>query len=105
MCFNWATAMKPWRHLFSGRKLNEGMVLQLGHGDEAVETGKAGWKKTTNALLQLGHGDEAVETHAAGLLVQAALVLQLGHGDEAVETLLHRWCTTCFQFASIGPRR
>ncbi len=36
--FNWATAMKPWRHHVRHlARLPKGL-LQLGHGDEAVET-------------------------------------------------------------------
>ena len=38
------------------------------------------------ALLQLGHGDEAVETNACLKMFRSLTSLQLGHGDEAVET-------------------
>ena len=38
------------------------------------------------AVLQLGHGDEAVETYPGVILLTRVLELQLGHGDEAVET-------------------
>ena len=37
-CFNWATAMKPWRHSISTGRGRQVVRLQLGHGDEAVET-------------------------------------------------------------------
>ncbi len=61
--------------------------LQLGHGDEAVETVYYWDGNAWIPLLQLGHGDEAVET-AAMLEKRTSRLeqLQLGHGDEAVET-------------------
>ena len=36
--FNWATAMKPWRRDNQYWVMVRSLVLQLGHGDEAVET-------------------------------------------------------------------
>ena len=38
------------------------------------------------AVLQLGHGDEAVETELESRTKKHPIMLQLGHGDEAVET-------------------
>ena len=94
-------------------------MLQLGHGDEAVETLQGNmvlspnilsfnwatamkpWRRALHrlkvlagcAVLQLGHGDEAVETPMRLTINQTIhLVLQLGHGDEAVET---GWAGTC----------
>ncbi len=85
MCFNGATAMKPWKT--ECRNDSETVrELQWGHGDEAVEdkserprrrshdrfngaTAMKPWKTCSNAaarhrattMLQWGHGDEAVE--------------------------------------------
>ena len=56
-------------------------------------------------MLQLGHGDEAVETTQAKCRCNPLLLLQLGHGDEAVETAPRRKMYTGIQNASIGPRR
>ena len=63
-------------------------MLQLGHGDEAVETPVVEDQDANLvALLQLGHGDEAVETNHPVDDTGRESLLQLGHGDEAVETL------------------
>ncbi len=63
------------------------LLLQLGHGDEAVETKQRRFEWSPDWYpLQLGHGDEAVETWEAANSSSCAIVLQLGHGDEAVET-------------------
>ena len=54
--------MKPWRP--KNVKSNSYTVdmLQLGHGDEAVETAYDPFLPASEIQLQLGHGDEAVET-------------------------------------------
>ncbi len=90
-------------------------TLQLGHGDEAVETlwwssspcppgasfnwatAMKPWRRFTLEFtkpaqpeLQLGHGDEAVETSGSNPHSLYIAWLQLGHGDEAVETWASR---------------
>src|SRR5437763_484019 len=86
------------------------LILQFGHGGEAVETTAIAAAATLEALLQFGHGGEAVETRAVAaperrreLFNSATAVrpwrrptrlprpnarpsLQFGHGGEAVET-------------------
>ena len=55
--------MKPWRLELASDWILDGTWLQLGHGDEAVETLPiVGQIRVWLVLLQLGHGDEAVET-------------------------------------------
>ena len=54
--------MKPWRQLGFLRLRVPDILLQLGHGDEAVETEEAPADDDQAMALQLGHGDEAVET-------------------------------------------
>ncbi len=62
--FNAATAMRPWRTGSSHRSQHAEIVLQCGHGDEAVENNIEGFYRLNNNLLQCGHGDEAVENVA-----------------------------------------
>ena len=57
-------------------------------------------------LLQWGHGDEAVEETDSTVMTISSPMLQWGHGDEAVEeldALLDELAGG--QTASMGPRR
>ncbi len=86
-------------------KLAEPLLLQLGHGFEAVETTGDALAAPNLPELQLGHGFEAVET--VGLVLKAGRwpeVLQLGHGFEAVETPPVVASKVPEGQASIGPR-
>src|SRR5437588_651572 len=63
------------------------VMLQFGHGGEAVETQNVMVPNAATAMLQFGHGGEAVET--SSLRPQRFFRgrgLQFGHGGEAVET-------------------
>jgi len=53
-----------------------------------VETAVKGFKNADKLVLQFGHGGEAVETTPVDLVPQYTGPLQFGHGGEAVET----WC-------------
>jgi len=56
-------------------------------------------------LLQWGHGDEAVEEVHRATSGDAPAGLQWGHGDEAVEEGLPRVARLREPIASMGPRR
>ena len=60
--FNWATGMKPWMTPARTAPLSLRFMLQLGHGDEAVDDQPVDRQGKIGAIgLQLGHGDEAVD--------------------------------------------
>ena len=60
--FNGATAMKPWKRRSMARQHGRPVLLQWGHGDEAVEEyASCGATARLACRLQWGHGDEAVE--------------------------------------------
>ncbi len=65
-CFNWATALRPWKLASSTLTLPSPLLLQLGHGFEAVETALSWGRPRCLVKLQLGHGFEAVETCPSG---------------------------------------
>ena len=103
--FNWATAMKPWRLLPNYGENWSNYLLQLGHGDEAVETrwrstsSNSGWR--FNWATAMKPWRLTMARDAKGM----AQPLQLGHGDEVVETCDRPEPRAGRGGASIGPRR
>ena len=64
--FNSATAVMPWKTGKIADALNEGAVLQFGHGGDAVENdGNRAMRCQIKQGLQFGHGGDAVENSAA----------------------------------------
>ena len=63
------------------------IMLQWGHGSEAVETQRGRDNPSRAPPLQWGHGSEAVETIRSMRRCRlSGWSLQWGHGSEAVET-------------------
>ena len=58
----------------------EALVLQWGHGGEAVETCHCLSSFSQDSKLQWGHGGEAVETFSTGTGCGGEGSLQWGHG-------------------------
>ncbi len=52
--FNGATAMKPWKSMPPCKKLRVIMLLQWGHGDEAVEEGNPDFEQHVFFVASMG---------------------------------------------------
>ena len=69
-----------------GRDSFENILLQWGHGGEAVESMFVVPEWPDSGSLQWGHGGEAVESMGRTGAVPTGSGLQWGHGGEAVES-------------------
>ena len=59
--FNSATAVMPWKTAYTRMEPGGAVVLQFGHGGDAVENADAVLMRHGIAALQFGHGGDAVE--------------------------------------------
>ena len=98
--------MRPWKTGRASYTVRVKLLLQWGHGDEAVEDNRIIRIRQFNALLQWGHGDEAVEDPE----VQGSKGALEGGFNGA--TAMRPWKTMVRGgeeagpfFASMGPRR
>ena len=106
VCFNGATAMKPWKRLGRLRISRESM--RCFNGATAMKPWKSASLEPAlhrPLLLQWGHGDEAVEEHLRRYTGFNSAWLQWGHGDEAVEESMPLEDSDGHLDASMGPRR
>ncbi len=83
--FNGATARKPWKTIDLDFTASALIVLQWGHGSEAVEDFIVQEAFSAMEWLQWGHGSEAVEDGSRPGHHATSDQLQWGHGSEAVE--------------------
>ena len=88
--------MKPWKVRTSCPASATKVLLQWGHGDEAVEEPER-YSGTAQDLrsFQWGHGDEAVEELVNIGSGYRNSGFEWGHGDEAVEERLRPSTTFC----------
>jgi len=77
--------VKPWKTLGLVLEAFDAILLQFGHGGEAVEDNGTPRNLVVQTTLQFGHGGEAVEDWAMADSLNANAALQFGHGGEAVE--------------------
>ena len=105
--FNGATAMKPWKRLVGQMTWLAGVLLQWGHGDEAVE--ELAHRAKTIADDRGFNGATAMKPWKRAAYRRSMRrcedLLQWGHGDEAVEEIADRIAVPGIELASMGPRR
>ncbi len=87
MCFNGATAMKPWKTSAACRDDHWPLSpLQWGHGDEAVEdTSKRSGREFPSPRFNGATAMKPWKTDPLSFGNNSPHSLQWGHGDEAVE--------------------
>ena len=79
----------PWKTPVDVESLYARLLLQFGHGGDAVENPARPPRSCKCTIwLQFGHGGDAVENGTAAVDVAALDLLQFGHGGDAVENFI-----------------